>query len=227
MFKFIFPSVLLFIIVLQTSLRHGRARLIKTLDPAKFRQTGQALIDISGHPSLRIEGPGVNETTVLTIYAKTEPPYPAKTAGYLYFKPAEATHPRISGALRFRLAPTTAEDFATGEDLKRPDGTVRQAPIFALATGAAHRRLIDKIVEDKLISQDLQRFMAERISAKGKSAFPSATDQAMLHTLSDPFTLDLSARHHHFSAITDEDCLSGSWPTTVANGAKTAPVYQG
>lgn len=211
--------------------------MVNTLDPAKFLQKGQPAIDISGLPTLRVKGPDTYRRTMLTGYhhddddVKKERLYPANTLGYLYFQPGEANHPRISGRVRFRLA-STLEEFATGEDLKRPDGTVWQISLLFLAKTPGYRALFDQIVEDNLVPQDFQRSVDAMLSREGE--FPRPSNKAVIHTLSDPFPLDISLCRPWLWAITDERCLQSAWtpgfvvknPTGTASWQKI-PLFQG
>ena len=203
--------------------------MIKTLDPGKFRQTGQTLFDISGEPSLHIEGSRIHQRIKLPLYnGERQRDFPANTMGYLYFQPAEADRPRISGTLRFRLA-STPEDFATRKDLRRPDGEVWQAPIFALAKFPSFKPLFDKIVEEGLIPEDLHQSINALLLDKGKAAFPPLGNDAVLYTLSDPFRLNLSFRSQTLWTVTDNGCLSASWisPILETTGGKCIRPYQG
>ena len=203
--------------------------MIKTLDPSKFRQTGQTLFDISGEPSLHIDGPNIHQRLKLPLYhGEKERDFPAKTTGYLYFQPAPAKRPRISGTLRFRLA-ATPEEFAKSEDLKRPDGKVWQAPVYVLAKHPSWKPLFDKIMEDGLISQDLHTSINTLLSEKGKTALPVLGNDGVLYSLSDTFKLDLSFRSQTLWAVTDKGCLSAIWqsPVVEMKGNKFPRPYQG
>ena len=154
--------------------QHGRTRLIKTLDPAKFRQTGQTTINISGWPILHVDGPDIHKVVRPKFYIdEGDSPPPANTTGYFYFRPAEANRPRVSGGLRFRICPPNG-DFATGKDLTRADGTVCEVPTVTL-TQSRSRPLFDKAVEDGFISQDIQCFQidASLLNCDTKEVDPS------------------------------------------------------
>ena len=201
----------------------GRTRIIRTLDPSRIQATGQTSIIISGRPAVRIAGPRVRQAAHLLQYdRRSGTPFPPNTTGYLYFRAAEPNRPRISGELRFRLC-TTADEFAIGEDLKRPDGSFWRIPLFVIVRYSSYRPFLEKIVEEGLIPLEL----ADNLLADaGEPVFPSLCS-SVLHELSDPFTWDLSSKM--FWAATDKGCLQAYWklnglrePTTTLT-----PLYHG
>ena len=219
---FIFTSLL------QKVIFSGRTRIIQTLDPARIQATGQTSLDISGKPTVHMAGPSVRQKVVLPYYCwdgGSDTLFPPNTAGYLYFRSAEPNHPRISGELRFRLCPST-DDFAAGQDLKRPDGTVWRAPLFAILRYSCYRPLWEKIVEDGLAPLEL----ADKLfGSEANGAFPTLRSiHSVLHKLSDPFIHDLST-HKTFWAVTDEGILSTPWRLGVPGkpGVPFISTYHG
>jgi len=173
-------------------------------------------------------GPSVRQRVRLPYYCwdgRSDTLFPPNTTGYLYFQPAKPNRPRISGELRFRLCPST-DDFAAGQDLKRLDGTIWRAPLFAILRCSTYRPLWERIVEDGLAPLEL----ADKLLAnEAKAAFPALRSiPSVLHKLSDPFIYALSTCQT-FWAVTDEEILSTLWKPSVLvqPGSPYIPTYHG
>jgi len=169
-------------------------------------------LDLAAHPSDSSSfWTGLKIASSSTPVQQTD--FEASTSrlrGYLYFQSAQPDKPQISGALRFRLA-KTPDDFATGEDLKLPNGNPWSKPLFALAKYAPNRHLFDKVLEDGLVSKEVHRFTDTLLEKRGKAAYPAWEDNIVLYTLSDPFIIDPSSAYAgiHLWGITDIDSVRG------------------
>ena len=204
----------------------GRARVIQTLDPANIHTTGQTSIDIAGASTVHFAGLHVRQIVPVPYYnGKAENRFPPNTTGYMYFQPAKPNRPRLSGELRFRLCSTT-DDFAAGEDLKRPDGTVWRVPLFSLIGPSCYRPVLEKIVEEGLVPLELADTL---LPDAGRPVLPSCMTQTVLYKLSDPFIYDLSRRQMPFWAVTDEGSLSCEWRSGVIINPRRdcIPTYHG
>ena len=139
--------------------------------------------------------------------------FPPNSVGYLYFRPPSPNHPRITGELRFRLA-TALEEFERGEDLKLPSGEPWRRPLFTLTPGASHKPFYDKLVEEGLVNQDVDRVVAEFCTTAGVPSFLRAWryDWNVLYSLSDPFDVDFTYADHHMRGLTHTGIMHFMWP---------------
>ena len=139
--------------------------------------------------------------------------FPAEASGYLYFKPPEPHRPAVSAEIRFRPA-TTPEMFATGKDLEKPDGEPWGLPLFTLFD-TGFRPLYEKLVEDGLVTQDVQQALISLSSSAKFRTFilghRRCGSPPVLHNLSDPFTIDLSTFCLSLFALTDTGFAHTMW----------------
>ena len=141
-------------------------------------------------------------------------------SGYLYFKPPEPHRPAVSGEIRFRLA-TTPETFTTGKDLEKPDGERWGLPLFTLINTGL-RPLYEKLVEDGLVTQEMQKSLVSFSSSAKFRPFVmghrSSGLPPVLYNLSDSFTIDLSTYRLSLFALTDTGFARTLWSPPFQDG---------
>ena len=169
---------------------------------------------------------------MLLFYLTTcRPSFPVEGPGYLYFKPPEPHRPAFSGEIRFRPA-TTPEMFATGKDLAKPDGEPWGLPLFTLIN-TGFRPLYERLVEDGLVTQDVQQLLTSfSSSAKFRSfilGHRRSGSPPVLRSLSDPFTINLSAGEFSLFALTNTGFTHTMWPQPFRDDQNNWPrlVYKG
>jgi len=95
--------------------------------------------------------------------ARTNIPYPPDTKAFLYYS-MSPEKPRIAGNLRFRV--TSSDDpssFESGSDLLLVDGQPWSRPLHALPK--YYLPLYDKLREEQLVSDDLDKVLSNLFSA--------------------------------------------------------------
>ena len=157
----------------------------------------------------------------------------SRALGYFYFRPAELHQPATAAGVRFRLA-ASPEAFATGEDLKLPNGEPWSRPLFTLITSLRGRPLYNKLVEEGLVSEEVVRSLTDLASSEGFGTltYGFCRGSTILYNLSDPFTLDLSTTYHAFIALTDSAFDQAKWPDLFLDRSRNASkngraVYKG
>ena len=144
------------------------------------------------------------------LNGKTGAGFPSHALGYFYFRPAEPHRPATSASLRFRLA-ANLETFARGEDLRLPNGEPWSRPLFAL-NNKVGRHLYDKLIEEGLVTEDVDRSVKGLWSSEGFSTFLKCFYQSStLYKLSHPFTVDLSDSRQTLLALTESGFGRVQW----------------
>lgn len=188
-------------------------RDIHTLDPAKFLSRGQDWLNLSSvsRPTIRVFANDRESKPVRLAYDYDNPgsatrrarkAWPPHSQGFLYYS-SPANRPRIAGELRFR--PTPANDpsaFAHGTDLgfAQPLATAQpwKRPLYSIATNTGLRPFYEKLLDEHLVPPDL----AKSIASLPKITFMYSRCH-LIHTLYDPFALDVSADWFSVVAISE------------------------
>ena len=148
--------------------------------------------------------------------------FPSHSTGCFYFCPAEHGRPQLSASIRFRLA-STVQDFSTGEDLKLPNGEVWNRPVFLLPKGPTYRPLYEKIVEEGLVSHEMDCEIQSLSSEGDSSRSTFYRTSTFLYTLSDPFVLDLSSRSKNIWGVSKAGTVMGKWLTPYCDRRVSLP----
>jgi hypothetical protein len=178
---------------------------IVTLDPNRFAEKKQQCFHIGDiqlfKPRISLLKQSSPVTTELLFYDKTSAgnrgkptPYPPDTKAFLYYS-MSPEKPRIAGELRLRVASSNdAAFFESGSDLLRPDGRLWSRPLYNLSK--YYPLLYEKLREDHLVPDDLDRVLAALPSKRHKNRF--------LYTLNDTFIVDFSSSGMCFFVITEQ-----------------------
>ncbi|CAA7262207.1 unnamed protein product [Cyclocybe aegerita] len=180
-------------------------RDVHTLDPKAYTIRRQKQITLTGsNPTIHVHLAADHQPVQLTyeLSAQGRIPWPNNSRGFLYyFSPPD--RPRIAGELRFRL--TESDDpstFGSGKDIRvSSTNEPWRRPLYSLAQNphAQTRPLYDQLVEQELVPSAL----AAALDKLPKLSL-MYTRCRILHTLDDPFPLDLAANWQSMVAISEE-----------------------
>ena len=192
------------------SFRQGRTlnRVeILTLDPNKFAEKKQRRLNIGGKFSVKPRVSLHKQSSFFkslrlsygTLMSNKPAYYPLDTKAFLYYSIAPGK-PRIAGELRLRVASSDdLTSFESGSDLLL-NGRTWTHPLSALINSSAmYYLLYEKLREDNLIPDDLDRALSTLAAEK----FPTR-QISTLYTLHDTFIVDFSISHSTFSFITEQ-----------------------
>jgi len=202
-------------------------RIIKTLDPSQFKEKEQNVLHLrtlkSRCPLVKVQLGDIFKTVRVSYLGGHDSGsgFPSHSTGYFYFCPAEHNRPPLCASVRFRLA-STLEDFSAGEDLKLPNGEVWNRPIFVLPMGPTYRPLYDKIIEDGLISFELDSKLRSFAPGANDSRAFYHHDSTLLYTLSDPFILDVSCRTKNLWGADKDGVARGVWLKPYCEARKSS-----
>ena len=188
-------------------------RDVYTLNVRKLVETGQRWLDFSSisNPTIRIHGnsseferaqlpyafqPTHESTDKIRSPRQLWPPY---SKGFLYYH-SPKDKPPIAGELRIRLTPSNdPTTFDQGNDLPTSQSLINypwNRSLYTLATTKSLRPLYLKLLNENLVPISLD----SAIQALPKLTFMYSRCQ-IIHTLNDPFILDLSAEWITLAAI--------------------------
>ena len=204
--------------------------VILTLDPNKLAEKRQQPHDIGGLKTFRVD------TLLLKQFSPVKnmrmfyeskglrQSFPPDTKAFLYyFRSPE--RPRIAGELRLRV--TSNDDpasFESGSDVLRTNGQPWSRPLYGLSFLGKLHPLYEKLREEQLVPDDLDRIMRTlpRVDLKNRR-------NPILYTLNDTFVVDFSSRLFTLFVVTEQGVESLPFNKTFYDTRKEYfdPPYRG
>ena len=125
-------------------------------------------------------------------------PFPPDTEAFLYYS-IPPGKPRIAGELRLRVASSNdVASFKSGSDLLRPNGHPWTRPLYSIPK--IHSHLYEKLREENLVSDDLDRVLSTSLSINPNPAHRSH----ILYTLNDIFIVNFSITTTTLFVVTEK-----------------------
>ncbi|KAI0056462.1 hypothetical protein BV25DRAFT_1578023 [Artomyces pyxidatus] len=176
----------------KTPSSYGRI-IVRTLDPKRLQR--EDFVNLSFRFKRRYVVPSISsEVGSFLAYAHPRSTssnrFPAGTCGFFYYHPPDSPD-AVVGHLRFRV--TSSDDpaaFATGSDLKTPDGLPWHMPPSHMGLGRrkANQALGQLLLAEKLVTP-------ARIDLWNKH--PQGHTASILMHFDDPFPMDFSRTNHY------------------------------
>ncbi|KAJ7155758.1 hypothetical protein C8R46DRAFT_1004988, partial [Mycena filopes] len=180
-----------------TNRLRSKTPLLSTLDPLLLQPSDY--FDLSGCTSRCVRLAGVSQRGLNPPLIYRRPigtPFPADSAGFLYFHRDSEAAP-LEGGLRFRLCSNgLPSSFEAGQDLLLPTGLPWQL-ILPQLLNSGLRKLLEKLLSEKLVTATQISRCRELFGSR-----PHITPSSTLFRLGQEFPVDFEG-HPTISIVTE------------------------